>query len=176
MVISRQFQRLPASTAGLWRIDAERSGGGLFIDMAVHTLDFWDFLLGPIASVRAHAGNHGRAYAPEDTVAASWRHGNGVHGSGAWCYAADRDEEMNEIVGSRGRIRFSTSAPLPIRVTTGDTVTEHSIPDPPHVHQPLIQSIVDEMNGAGTCPSTGDSAARTTAIVDEILREVRSDG
>lgn len=173
MVVSRQFQRLPATTAGVWRVDAKRSGGGLFVDMAVHTLDFWDFLLGPVASVRAHAGNLGRAYAPEDTIAASWRHASGVHGSGAWCYAADRDEEMNEIVGSRGRILFSTTAPVPIRVLTGTTLAEHPAGDPAHVHQPLIQTIVDELNGAGRCPSSGESAARTTAVVDEILREVR---
>ena len=50
---------------------------------------------------------------------------------------------------------------------------QHPVGDPPHVHQPLIQSIVDELNGAGRCPSSGESAARTTAVVDEILREVR---
>lgn len=174
MVISRQFQRLPVSGANLWRVDAKRSGGGLFVDVAVHTLDFLDFLLGPIGSVRAHAGNLGRAYAPEDTITASWRHASGAMGSGAWCYAADRDEEMNEIVGSRGRIRFSTTSPVPIRVLTGATVAEHPVADPPHVHQPLIQSIVDELNGKGRCPSSGESAARTSAVVDEILREVRA--
>ena len=42
---------------------------------------------------------------------------SGVHGSGTWCYTADFDEEYNEIIGTRGRIRFSTSAPVPIRAT-----------------------------------------------------------
>ena len=176
MVISRQYQRLPSSTEGLWRVDAKRSGGGLFVDMAVHTLDFWDFLFGPIASVRAHAGNRAGAYDPEDTIVASWRFASGVHGSGAWCYAADTDDEGNEIVGSSGRIRFRTTAPTPIEVLRGaDVVETLAVADQPHVHQPLIQSIVDELNGAGSCPSTGESAARTTAIVDAILREVRGE-
>ena len=32
-----------------------------------------------------------------------------------------------------------------------------AVPDPPHVHQPLIQTIVDEQNGIGRCPSTGET-------------------
>jgi hypothetical protein len=46
---------------------------------------------------------------------------------------------------------------------------------PAHVQQPLIQTIVDELNGAGMCPSTGESGARTTAVIDHILADYRSD-
>ena len=56
----------------------------------------------------------------------------------------------------------------------GDAVEEIPSGDPPHVHQPLIQTIVDELNGQGKCPSTGDSAARTTWVIDAILREFRA--
>jgi hypothetical protein len=41
------------------------------------------------------------------------------------------------------------------------------------VHQPLIQTIVDELNGRGSCDSTGMSAARTSWVVDEVLRDYR---
>jgi predicted dehydrogenase len=179
MVISRQFQ--PARTAAEanpqsppWRIDARRSGGGLFVDIMTHTLDFLDFIFGPIDDVRAFAGNQAATYRAEDTVTACYRFASGVYGSGAFYYAADRDEEMNEIVGSEGCIAFSTTKPMPIRVRRGVTVEQIAIPDPPHVHQPLIQTIVDELNGAGACPSTGESGARTTRVVDEILREFRA--
>ena len=43
------------------------------------------------------------------------------------------------------------------------------IPHPPHVQQPLIQTVVDHLNGVGHCPSTGESAARTTRVMDQIL-------
>jgi hypothetical protein len=46
-------------------------------------------------------------------------------------------------------------------------------PDPDHVHQPLIQTIVDELNGSGKCPSTGESAARTAHVMEAILAEFR---
>ena len=179
MVITRHFQRLPqpeqfAHGNVPWRIDPARSGGGYFFEGAVHTFDFLDFLFGPIVAVRAFADNQAGAYRPEDIVAASYRFDSGVYGSGAWCYAANFDEEYNEIIGARGRIRFSTTAPVPICLARGDTVQAIPVADPPHVHQPLIQSIVDELNGRGRCPSTGDTAARTAWVMDEILREFRA--
>jgi 1,5-anhydro-D-fructose reductase (1,5-anhydro-D-mannitol-forming) len=178
MVVSRQFQRLRAPEdmnpgSPPWRIDATRSGGGLFVDMVSHTLDFLDYVFGPIENVRALAGNQAGAYGPEDVVTATYRFASGVYGSGSFCYAADRDEEWNEIVGADGRIRFSTTRPVPIRVMRKDTVEEIPVDDPPHVHQPLIQTIVDELNGQGKCPSTGTSGARATGVIDDVLREYR---
>jgi predicted dehydrogenase len=179
MVVTRHFQRLRAPEemnpgSPPWRIDAAVSGGGLFVDVMSHTLDFLDFVFGPITEARAFAGNLAGAYRPEDTIGATYRFASGVYGSGAFCYAADRDEEWNEIVGGSGRIRFSTTKPVPIRLMRGANAEEIAIADPPHVHQPLIQTIVDELNGTGTCPSTGESGARTTRVVDEILREYRA--
>jgi predicted dehydrogenase len=142
--------------------------------MMTHTLDFLDFVFGPIGEVRAFADNQAGAYRAEDVVTVSYRFASGVYGNGTFCYAADRDEEMNEIIGARGRILFSTTKPVPIRVLHGDAVDAIPVDDPPHVHQPLIQSIVDELNGDGACASSGESAARTTRVIDEILREYRA--
>jgi hypothetical protein len=40
---------------------------------------------------------------------------------------------------------------------------------PQHIQQPLIQSIVDELNGCGWCPSRAESALRTTKVMDALL-------
>jgi len=178
VVLCRQFQPLRTTTeanAGSppWRVDAPRSGGGLFVDLMSHTLDFLDFVFGPIVEVRGIAANQGGAYRAEDVVTASWRFATGVQGSGAFCYAADRDEEWSEIIGAAGRIRFSTTRAVPILVDRGSAVEEIPLGDPPHVHQPLIQTIVDELNGRGSCASTGESAARTTRVIDQILGNYR---
>jgi len=178
LVVTRCLQRLPPAEqlAGNvpWRVDPALSGGGYFFEGACHTLDFLDYLFGPVTSVRAFAANQAGAYRPEDIVTAALRFECGVHASGAWCFAADVDEEHNEIVGAKGRIRFSTYKPVPIQVFHGDSVEEVPAEDPPHVHQPLIQSIVDELNGHGHAPSTGESAARTAWVMDEILKEFRA--
>lgn len=179
IVTSRHFQRPPppdhfAAGAVPWRVNPALSGGGFFFEGACHTFDFLDFLFGPIVDVRAFAANQAGAYRPEDIVSATYRFASGVLGSGTWCYTADFDEEYNEIVGDRGRIRFSTTQPVPIKVCRGETVEEVPVGDPDHVHQPLIQTIVDEMNGSGLCPSTGESAARTAKVMEAILAHFRA--
>jgi predicted dehydrogenase len=176
LVVSRQLQRLPALAPGElpWRINPALSGGGFFFEAACHTFDFLDFLFGPIREVRAFAANQAGAWSPEDVVAATYHFQSGVFGSGTWCYAADTDEEMNEVVGAKGRIQFSTSMAVPIRLLRGDAVETFAVPDPPHVHQPLIQTIVDEQNGIGRCPSTGETAARTAWVMDQIIAEFRA--
>jgi 1,5-anhydro-D-fructose reductase (1,5-anhydro-D-mannitol-forming) len=159
----------PGAGALPWRIDPAVSGGGFFFDLGCHTLDILDFLLGPIADARGFTANLGGAYAAEDTVVAALAFASGVLGTGTWSFAADADHELNDIVGSAGRLQFSTYTPSPIRLTRGGSVEEFSLADPPHVHQPLIQTIVDELNGRGRCPSTGDSAARTARVMDAII-------
>lgn len=175
LVISRQFARAPQIGDGdalPWRIDPARSGGGFFFEGACHTFDFLDFVFGPVVEARGIASNQSGAYRAEDTVVAAYRFLSGVQGCGTWCYAAAEDYEMNAIVGERGRIMFSTSQAVPIRLFRGDA-EEFPIADPPHVHQPLIQTIVAELNGQGSCPSTGTSAARTAWVMDEILQAFR---
>jgi len=179
LVTSRQLQRPPgvdqfAAGAVPWRVNPEMSGGGFFFEGACHTFDFLDYLLGPISEVRAFAGNQAGAYEPEDIVTATYRFASGVFGSGVWCYTADVDEEYNEIVGTKGRIRFSTTQPVPIRIFRGDAVDELPVADPEHVHQPLIQTIVNELNGSGKCASTGESAARTAQVMEAILADLRA--
>lgn len=178
MVNTRQLQRLPAPAelangALPWRIDPALSGGGYFFEAVGHTLDILDFLFGPVEEVRAFAANQARAYRPEDVVAASFRFASDVYGSGAWSFAADVDEEHNEVIGEKGRIRFSTFKAVPMELARGDKVEKFAVADPPHVHQPLIQTIVDEMNGHGRCPSTGHSGARTAWVMDQVLDEFR---
>ena len=46
-----------------------------------------------------------------------------------------------------------------------------SHPNPDPIQLPLVQSIVDELRGAGRCPSTGSSAWRTSRLIDHILAD-----
>jgi len=41
---------------------------------------------------------------------------------------------------------------------------------PEHIQMPFIQTIVDQLRGKGTCPSTGRSAAVTSKVMDDILK------
>lgn len=156
-----------------WRVLPDIAGkGGYFHDLASHQLDLLDYLLGPVTPAGGVAMNLGGHYACDDTVTAAWRHDTAVAGAGTWCFVAGdglRAEDI-EIVGSDGRIGFTAfSLDLPVRLQRGDHVEEFVLPPPEHVQLPLIQSVVDDLLGRGTCPSTGESAMRTARVMDRIL-------
>ena len=161
-------QQDPASN---WRINPALSGGGLLLDVGSHTLDILDFLLGPVGQVQGHASNLAQAYPAEDTVTGVFTYRSGVHGVASWCFAAATSEDRNEIIGSRGKIVFSTFGSEPIRVETAGGVQHLVFENPRHIQQPLIQSIVDELNGGPACPSTGVSAARTSRVMDDLIKD-----
>ncbi len=154
-----------------WHVLPEISGGGRFVDMGCHQLDFLDYVFGPVMSVQGMAANQAKLYPAEDIVCANFLFESGMSGSGVWCYTVSEESRTDrmEIIGSKGKITFSSFQPTPVRVLTKDGVEEYNIPKPEHVAQPLIQTVVDELLGRGTCPSTGITAARTTWVIDQIL-------
>ena len=158
-----------------WRVVPEIAGGGLFVDLASHMLDLLDYVLGPIRLAQGFASNQAQKYAAEDIVSGTFAFESGVHGVGTWCFTAFEKFDLTEIVGSAGKISYSTFDAKPIILTTKEGATEFSFDYPPHVQQPLIQTVVDELNGAGACPSTGETAARTTRVVDQMLRSAVND-
>lgn len=168
-VESRRFQRVRAEA---WQNTPGLSGGGYFFDAACHTLDFLHFLFGRMEDVRGFASSHGRIGPLEDTVSASYRFANGVVGSGTWCFDSAADEDVTTVIGSEGTVSFSVSAFDAIRITRRGATHETWVDDPPHVHQPLVQTIVDELAGRGSCPSTGRTAIDTAQAVETILADV----
>lgn len=138
---------------------------------AAHTLDYLDYFLGPIVEVHGGAGyNQGGHYPAEDMVAGSFVWANGVRGTGIWCFDSFQRVDQTEIVGTAGKLTFSSFGTEAIRLTTSAGVTEFPEPTPEHVQQPPIQTIVDQLNGVGVCPSSGESAARTTWVMEQLLR------
>lgn len=152
-----------------WRVRPEIAGGGLFVDLASHQLDFLDYVLGPITQVQGFAANQAGFYAAEDIVTAAFQFQSGAQGVGAWSFTAYAPEDRTEIVGSQGRIVYSTFGTEPILWQTTSRQTTFSLANPPHIQQPLIQTVVDALLGQGQCPSSGESAARTTWVMEQIL-------
>ncbi len=156
-----------------WHVIPEISGGGHFFDLGSHQLDFLDYVFGPIAAVQGQAANQAGWYPAEDIVTANFTFESGVVGQGLWCFTLSEQDEVDrtEIVGSRGKIVFSSFTPAPVRLETAGDVEEFTFTPPVHVQQPLIQTAVDDLRGRGVCPSTGLSAARTSRVMDHIVAE-----
>lgn len=158
-----------------WHVLPDISGGGRFVDVGCHQLDMLDYLFGPITQVYGQAANQAGLYPAEDIVCASFSFESGLLGSGFWCFTGAETARTDrvEILGERGEIVFPAFDKTSITVQTAQGIEDYPMTWPEHVAQPLIQTIVDELHGCGKCPSTGKTAARTTWVMDEILREWR---
>lgn len=152
-----------------WRVQPPIAGGGLFVDLACHTLDLLDYLLGPVGNVQGIAANQNGLYPAEDIVSASFEFENGILANGMWCFGSAQSTDSVVIAGSKGNLTFATFAPQPTILQTAAGSQAFDIPYPPHVQQPLIQQVVDELLGKGRCVSTGESALRTTRVMEQIL-------
>jgi 1,5-anhydro-D-fructose reductase (1,5-anhydro-D-mannitol-forming) len=157
-----------------WRVIPALAGGGLFVDLAAHTLDYLDYFLGPIHRASGYAANQAGQYPAEDVVAGTFVFASGIYGTGLWSFASFEDVDRTEIIGERGRLSFSSFTEEPVSLTTADGVQQFNISHPPHIQQSLIQTIVNQLNGVGHCPSTGVSAARTTWVMDQLLADWRT--
>jgi predicted dehydrogenase len=153
---------------GFWRMDVAQSGGGLFLDVGSHVLDLLDHLLGEFVEFGgvAHAASGAVA---EENVAVHFRTARGVVGVADWNFAADRNEELLEIIGTEGRVSSEVLGHSPLTVEMGEARENLFIADPAHIQEPLIQTVVNHLLGRGVCPSTGISAARTSKVMDAAL-------
>jgi 1,5-anhydro-D-fructose reductase (1,5-anhydro-D-mannitol-forming) len=157
-----------------WRVKPEISGGGYFYDMACHTLDMLDFLFGPISEVLGIFANRVGLYNAEDVVTASFRFQNGLVGCGAWCFVSQLDSSADvvEIIGTKGKISFSTFEFSPIIAEFDNLHHQSSTAKPAHIQKFMIEAIVQELRGGNKSPSDGISAARTNAVMDTILQKI----
>lgn len=154
-----------------WRVKPEIAGGGYFYDLASHQLDFFDFLLGPVETASGFAANQAGLYEANDIVTGSFRFKNGVIGNGSWCFTTSQSSSIDQtiITGSKGQITYPTFDGAHVVLETdqnGRKTFEFDLPK--HIQQPLIQSVVDDLLGAGKCPSTGVSGARTNWMMEQL--------
>jgi predicted dehydrogenase len=152
-----------------WRIDAALAGAGHFLDVGSHALDLMDYLLGPLTDVSGVAANLGSPYSVEDVVALSFRTHSGALGAMTCNFASATRDDLLRITGLEGEVTFQVFGPDPLRCENGKGVATFDRPHPAHVGQPLIQTAVDDLLGRGECPSTGESARRTSQVMDRAL-------
>ena len=129
-------------------------------------------ILGSKDVSRNVAGHAARLATPgevEDVVTFSFRSQAGVPGTAAYNFASHAKEDVMELAGSAGRIAFSVFGHEPIRLETPRGIEQFEFAPPPHIAQPLIQTVVDDLLGRGACPSTGESARRTNVVMDRVL-------
>ena len=138
--------------------------------MGCHTLDLLDWYFGPIVEAKGIAGRQSNDYPAQDIVSGSWKFADGVQGTGMWVFNAWSDHDRVEVIGTTGTLSFSVQdLEAPIEIASEGESRTVGVPEPPqHVAQPLIQTIIDTLQGKGTCPSTGESAMRTDWVMSQL--------
>lgn len=157
-----------------WRLQGSISGGGIFLDMGIHTIDILDYIIGEIEDVKSIVSNQGNLYDVEDMVSVTWKFKNGVHGIGKWCFTAFEDIDKVEIVGNLGKIIFSCFDDTPVKVYKNNFYEEYNYESPEHIQQPYIQSIVNELLDIGKHEGSLESSIRSQYIADKVLYEYKN--
>jgi predicted dehydrogenase len=156
-----------------WHTNPEIAGAGHFYDLASHQFDFLDFVFGPITEVHGIAQNRAGYYRAEDTVTAGFTFKSGVVGGGSWCFvvAKGSEEDLIEISGTKGKITFSSFQHGDVKLTTPEGIVSFSFQNPENIQHDLIQQVVNELRGEGKCVSTGQTGARTSWVLEEIVKK-----
>jgi len=157
-----------------WRVDPLISGGGHFHDLASHQLDYLLYLLGPVKKVKGISVNQAGYYKADDLTTALIEFESGVVFNGSWCFTVPDNQKTDqaEIIGSKGKLTFSTFG-LPIIVIekeNGETEVIE-IPYPQHVQHPNITLVVQTLQGIGVSPSNGETGIEATILMDQITSE-----
>jgi len=154
-----------------WRVVPGISGGGYFHDVGCHALDILFYLFGNPLSVTGTAGNLGGLYDADDTVTALLTLPGNLPAGCSWSFVTPElfAEDRVVVTGERGRLAFSIFSfePIIFNPVSGEPETFSTI-QPEHIQLPCIRSIVDELRGRGSCPSTGLTAEVTSRVMDRV--------
>lgn len=152
-----------------WHYLPEFSGGGQVLDVGCHQIDLMQHFFGSVVEVAGSARNAAGLYPAVDSANAEFRFESGVEGSARWSFVADENVDETVIAGSKGQIRFAVFEPTPVALQTDAGTQVFDLGYPQHVHQPLVETIIAELNGQGHCPSTGETAAQTSWVFDQLF-------
>ena len=161
-----------------WRVIPEISGAGHFFDLASHQLDYLDFLFGPVRKVSSLVVNQAKNYRAEDFVSAGFLFDDNIAATGIWSFSVspEGNRDSFEVVGEKGIIKTSTFTYEPIVLINGNGRREFINERPENIQFYLIEQIVKALSGKGEVVSTGISAARTSRVMDEVVREYYKKG
>lgn len=154
-----------------WRTDVNIAPAGYFDDLASHGLDLFSYLLGDISEANGIAINQQGLYSAMDAVTGNWLHKSGITGSGSWNFGTEKREDKVEIFGNKGKIKFSIFGEQPIILETNNTIESLVIEHPQNIQLHHVQNIRKHLFNESTHPSTGETAAQATWVMDQILQK-----
>jgi len=154
-----------------WRVDPEIAGAGYFYDLGSHIFDLLQYFFGPIKSAVGNSSNTGGLYQAEDRVDCEFQFESGIKGIGEFNFHALEHLDITEITGKEGSISFPYFTNDDIILKLNGEVQRFTHQHPPHIQQPLIETIISDLRYQTGCPSTGVTAATSNWILETILKK-----
>ena len=164
----RQFKKTSSQAGQDWKTDPTIGGGGSFVDMQSHTLDWLTYLFGmPVKAVGTHKNTQG-LHAAEDLVSFLFDFG-AFSALGLCSYAAAHEEEIVIIHGDLGSASMGFFRPSRITITI-DGVDQHvELADPEHVHQPFIERVLAYFLDDTDNPCSASDGRLSSELIDQIF-------
>jgi predicted dehydrogenase len=160
-----------------WHLDPERAGGGVMIDMAVHSIEFCRFIAGAaIRSVYAETGTfvHRDRMTAEDTAVLTLGFENGVIGQceDSWGLAGAMDSRF-EIFGTAGRILVDNLHRQPLQIVTGAHGWSYPLPIPGAIadgHVAMLEHFLSCLRDETRARSEAADGRAALAVIEAAAR------
>jgi len=153
-----------------WKVDPATGGGGIFVDVQCHTIDWLQSVFGPASKVAGLTARQAGDYAAEDFVGFTGLFG-AIAVSAMCAYAVAESREDVTIHGETGSLTMSFFKETPITLRAAGRVETFDVADPPHVHQPLVERVVQHLLRGGPNPCSGEDARLTNQVLAAIYGE-----
>ena len=152
-----------------WRTDKLVAPGGYFDDLASHGIDLFIHYFGNIKEAKGISLNQQGLYSAKDAITACWVHEKGITGSGSWNFGCNLDQDVVEVYGSKGIIKFSVFDNVPIVLESASKNESMMIEHPENVQYFHVEGMRDYLLEGKEYHSMGKSALHTSWVMDKIL-------
>ncbi|MGZ5191629.1 MAG: Gfo/Idh/MocA family protein, partial [Flavisolibacter sp.] len=160
---------LDAKTEENWRLNPAISGGGLFHDLSPHQLDLMIYFFGKPKQSSGISYNAAGLYDADDSVSGQIVFENNVLFNGSWCFTIDEKADLCEIVGTKGKLRFSIFEHQPLVITIEGREEIIHFDKLQHVQQPMIEKVTQYFLGKGSNPCTADEGVEVMRLIDSFV-------
>ena len=163
-----------------WRLDPERSGGGVMVSLGCHAIDLLCYLLGDVAEVRAVTGCHTvdpPGAATEDRAIVLMEFTNGAYAIMDTSYAIPFRKNYLEVYGTEGSILAERtlgpflSPAMELHQATGITRLDIPWSDP---YAAEFQHFGECIEGDKTPLADGRAGLQTTRVILAVYESAKS--
>lgn len=165
-----------------WRVVKAKSGGGVVMDMGCHMFDVMIGLFGLPKTVYGQCGNLVHRWDVEDSMAVVMRLRNDTLVEARFNWNTKMWQHQFEIVGTEGKIAWSTYDSGPVLKTRSGHTEHLDLPAPANVHAPLVEEFVQSILANRTPQCDATEAVKTNILLDAVYesaatgREIKVDG